>query len=303
MGRELKRVPMDFDWPLRKPYVGYINPLYTAVQCEYCESSGASPRAKELCDQWYGKVPFKPEDNGSVPFTSDNPIIVEFASRNGSIEFYAGQFGYSKETAISYEAKRLTDMWNTQLMHHLNDTDVAALIAAGRLKDFTHTWVKGDGWVKKDPEFIPTAKQINEWSLTGFSHDSSNQWVVVQAKCKAEGLPDTCANCDGEGEIWPSKEEKEKYETWEKTDPPKGEGYQMWETTSEGSPISPVFSTAEKLAYYLMDIGIDKDTTYGAWLKFIKAEGSSFDLVVKDGNIMTGVEAYYYVDIDNTLSL
>lgn len=30
-------------------------------------------------------------------------------------------------------------------------------------------------------------------------------------------------------------------------EPPKGEGYQLWNTTSEGSPISPVFETLDKL--------------------------------------------------------
>lgn len=30
-------------------------------------------------------------------------------------------------------------------------------------------------------------------------------------------------------------------------EPPKGEGYQLWDTTSEGSPINPVFETLDKL--------------------------------------------------------
>ena len=30
-------------------------------------------------------------------------------------------------------------------------------------------------------------------------------------------------------------------------EPPKGEGYQLWETTSEGSPVSPVFATLDEL--------------------------------------------------------
>ena len=30
-------------------------------------------------------------------------------------------------------------------------------------------------------------------------------------------------------------------------EPPKGEGYQLWETTSEGSPSSPVFATLDEL--------------------------------------------------------
>ena len=26
MGREIKRVPLDFDWPLDKPWKGFVNP-------------------------------------------------------------------------------------------------------------------------------------------------------------------------------------------------------------------------------------------------------------------------------------
>ena len=33
-------------------------------------------------------------------------------------------------------------------------------------------------------------------------------------------------------------------------DPPEGEGYQMWENTSEGSPQTPVFTTLKQLAQY-----------------------------------------------------
>jgi hypothetical protein len=33
-----------------------------------------------------------------------------------------------------------------------------------------------------------------------------------------------------------------------KIDPPEGPGWQLWETTSEGSPISPVFKSPEDLA-------------------------------------------------------
>ena len=32
--------------------------------------------------------------------------------------------------------------------------------------------------------------------------------------------------------------------------PPTGEGYQLWETTSEGSPITPVFSTLWEVCEY-----------------------------------------------------
>ena len=51
-------------------------------------------------------------------------------------------------------------------------------------------------------------------------------------------------------------------------EPPKGVGYQCWETTSEGSPISPVFKTPVELYNWLalnINIGITKDFTANEW--------------------------------------
>jgi hypothetical protein len=47
--------------------------------------------------------------------------------------------------------------------------------------------------------------------------------------------------------MWPSEAIKTASEAWKETEPPVGEGFQLWETTSEGSPTSPVFSTIEAL--------------------------------------------------------
>lgn len=43
-------------------------------------------------------------------------------------------------------------------------------------------------------------------------------------------------------------------------EPPKGEGYQLWETTTEGSPLSPVFSSLEDLCTW----AADNATLYGS---------------------------------------
>jgi len=55
------------------------------------------------------------------------------------------------------------------------------------------------------------------------------------------------------GEVWPGFLSPEglsddELDAWVGTDPPTGEGFQLWETTSEGSPVSPVFETDEALA-------------------------------------------------------
>lgn len=44
-------------------------------------------------------------------------------------------------------------------------------------------------------------------------------------------------------------------------DPPTGPGWQLWETTTEGSPQSPVFATLEELAAWCESHA----TTFGSW--------------------------------------
>jgi hypothetical protein len=64
-----------------------------------------------------------------------------------------------------------------------------------------------------------------------------------------------CECCGGDGGIWLTPEWKAKDDAWEPTDPPIGEGWQVWEIVSEGSPVSPVFATKEALVDYLVSEG------------------------------------------------
>jgi hypothetical protein len=53
-------------------------------------------------------------------------------------------------------------------------------------------------------------------------------------------------------------------------EPPTGPGYQLWETTTEGSPQSPVFATLEELAEWCEGNATtfaDFTTTKAEWLK------------------------------------
>ena len=76
-------------------------------------------------------------------------------------------------------------------------------------------------------------------------------------------------------------------------EPPPGDGYQMWETTSEGSPISPVFKTPEELARWLVDNGASSfgsDTaTYDQWLGMIRGPGWAPSAAGYAGKIQSGV--------------
>ncbi len=290
MGRQLRRVAMDFSWPLDKLYEGFLNPHHVAEKCAICDGSGYSPRAKQLSDMWYGNAPFKPEDNGRAPFTPDDAPIRAFAKRNLA---HAPEYYGTGAVAETREAFRLMQLMNRRWSHHLNDQDVAALVAGNRLMDFTHAWSKETGWVKKDPPYAPTALEVNNWSVGGFGHDSINQWIIVKARCAREGVSTTCVICNGEGETWPSAEAKKAYDDWKPTEPPAGDGWQMWETVSEGSPISPVFATAEELAAFLTERkwGADDGTSYETWLAFIRGPGWAMSSVSVGGRLMTGVQA------------
>ena len=104
-------------------------------------------------------------------------------------------------------------------------------------------------------------------------HDSINSWVCIKARCERNGEPNECSECGGTGEKWDSDRDKERAESWEPTEPPSGAGYQIWETVSEGSPVSPAFENPENLARWMVenDTSITSDSTFDDWMRFIDA--------------------------------
>jgi hypothetical protein len=243
MGRTLKRVPLDFDAPLKKIWRGYENP-HPHDKCPVCNGSGYSQEARRAQERWYGTAAFSPEQNGSTPFTADHPAIIKKATRNVT-RGHAIATGATEQEEIKSEARRLARLFNESWSHHLNEEDVAALLKEGRLMDLTHTWSNEKRWEPKIPAYVPTPDEVNVWSLDGFGHDGINCWTVTRAWCERNKKPYECQTCGGDG--WQSKDAKALHESWEPEEPPTGEGFQLWETTSEGSPVSPVFKTLDEL--------------------------------------------------------
>jgi hypothetical protein len=290
MGREVKRVPLEFEWPIGEVWQGFRMPdRLRENECPDCKN-GYSAHAQYLYDLWYGYVPFTPADNGSTPLTPDTPAVRAFAERNVT---QSPDYHGCGEAVIVREATRLARLWNGQWCHHLNDQDVVALVEAGRLHHFTHTWVKGSGWQKKDPPIVPTPEQVNEWSLHGFGHDGINAYISIKARCEREGVGDTCPTCGGDGSVEAYDGQRAEAEAWEPTEPPTGEGWQLWETTSEGSPSSPVFTTAEDLAQWMSrnPCGFARSIpSLDAARAFIKA-GWSPSMVARAGRVTDGISA------------
>lgn len=89
-----------------------------------------------------------------------------------------------------------------------------------------------------------------------------------------------CSCCEGEGKVRPN------------IPVPEGPAYQMWETVSEGSPISPAFMKPEELAHWLADnkaSAMGSETaTYEQWLATIKA-GWAPSMVIDSKGLRSGV--------------
>ena len=296
MSRQVRRVPLDFDWPLHKIWHGFLMPdKFNEQPCPDC-TNGWSPPAQNLYDLWYGKTPFDPASTGSTPWRHDSPPIRARAERHIA---EAPQYYGKGEAAIQQEGQRLADLFNGQWCHHLSQDDVDALADAGRLRRFTHTWDRDNGWQKIEPAVRPTAAQVNEWSIGGPGHDGINAHVVIEARCKREGIDPTCRTCGGHASLEKYEGQRAEAEAWEPTEPPEGDGWQLWETVSEGSPISPVFSTAEALAAWMSDPARGEDwvpaeTAY----RFIGVGWAPTGVSRGGGPWVPGVEATGWATVD-----
>jgi len=209
MGREIKRVPLDFDWPLEKVWDGFQtkNPHY--IVCPNCENgyNGAS--------KWLQSIGYLIASIADDAVNLQNP-------RPGRVRMHP----------------YLTSLMNRP------DVDPSMEITE---------WLKGIG-LKPDGPFGYHGFSIYE-KLRDFSGLDRN-W-------------EECSTCKGHA-IDPNHYEayKKFNDEWEETPVPEGEGYQVWETVSEGSPVSPVFESKEKMVEWLISEGYSKTAAEN----FVKSE-------------------------------
>jgi len=66
-------------------------------------------------------------------------------------------------------------------------------------------------------------------------------------------------------------------------EPPNGDGFQCWETTSEGSPITPVFKTFDEMCEWLGNHprGVTDNFSKQDWINALKDACPVVDIVTK----------------------
>lgn len=265
MGREIKMVPLDFDWPLRKRWKGYVMPENLRELPCPCKS-GYNEKTAELAEHW--------SDNDGFVFVEGNVCDWNDESILEAINYLEGRWTYKYGIDPN---DNLTDNppWKVIgdcLAWHdkLTQDEVDALVEAERLTSYTHDW-NGEKWVKKNPYQHPTAERINHDYVSGFGHDCINKFICIKTRATRLGFFGYCEICKGKAYFFRNKKHEEENEAWECTEPPVGEAYQIWETVSEGSPVSPPFLKPEDLAKWMLrnDDSVTKDSTFEDWIKFI----------------------------------
>lgn len=249
MGRELKRIALDFKWEIGKLWEGYVNPN-ESHKCPSCSGAGYNKATDKIADGWY--------------------------NLDGPSDY------------IDLPNNRRFD--NNAWQYHLSEIEVKALVASGRLMDFTRVPINdkqrkvvtekiangGNSWLPYDNGKTPTPDEVNEWAKTGLGHDGINQHVCVKARATALGVYGLCPECNGDGYAFNTPEIKKLHEEWGEYDPPKGAGFQLWSTTTEGHPMTPVCSSLNALCEYCAKLNVSVfgyDTaTKAEWFQFFRNE-------------------------------
>ena len=138
-------------------------------------------------------------------------------------------------------------------------------------------------------------------TVKGFDWPLKEVWwgytlpALACQSCEA-GESDNCNVCEGEGRVYP-KFDPPSYPVDECPEWVKGNdryGWQMWETTSEGSPMSPVMDTPEELAQWLYETGASAfggmTASKEAWLRTIM-RGWAVSATMSAAGFKSGVES------------
>lgn len=235
MGREVRRVPLDFEWEIGELWDGYLLPdRLHEIPCSTCSGSGSTP---EL--DWLSKIAY---------------VLCGLADDS-------------------------TDAARGRPMH--------PYLTPMRGISYGH---KSD---RPGPKFAEFVDGLVGDKVPGDSPFGRDVHRMIPALREAAGLPEKwgyCPDCTGQGsnEAWPGQ--REEAEAWVPSGPPTGEGWQLWNTTTEGHPMTPVFASAEELAQHCATVGVSwfghTTATAEQWLRSFKGDGLTGAMVIAPGVVI-----------------
>lgn len=269
MGREIKRVPLDFDWPLSKTWGGFLMPArLRGTECPDCDGSGQTHFGWWLQKFSYLMGMLADDVRGQENGKALHPWLAEFPHPHGHWEYLIdGTWGSGRDLEV--EARRAAQ---TRFVVDRPSKDALTFFAA--LTDQPEENIGGGI----------------------FSRGSDTKYAVMQKLCEVTGVEVGCPTCEGHGSSEAYPGQRAEAEAWEWEQPPVGEGYQLWETVSEGSPITPVFATAEDLARWMTTHKWGSQThlmasSFDVAMRFIDAGWAPSGMVSAEHGVEDGIEA------------
>lgn len=242
MGREVKRVPLDFDWPLKETWKGYLSPdELDEAPCPDC-ARGYSP---------------------------------------------AGEWLQTLMYRLSMLAGDIRDQQRGMGLHPwlANDTYPPTT------RDHKHVY-------RPSADILELVAGLSETTVSRMLEPfgRASEYRMAQKVIAAAGLPEewgTCKTCNGHGSVEKYPGQRAEAEAWQRTEPPTGEGFQLWETVSEGSPTSPVFATADELALWMSrnPCGFAGSTPSLEHARAFVAAGWSVSMVGDSNGVVDGITA------------
>lgn len=240
MGREVRRVPIDFDWPLNKVWEGFVNP-----------------------------------HGGRCPSEKHGECFDGVTAGRRYVSAIAQILACAGGDAASGPLKR--GIWPHPYIADLPMAPRHANRAVGPTADLAALTT---GLAGREPWFC--------------GHDACDRYSIEKRIIEASGLdPETwgiCPVCEGYAD---DPAQRAAAEAWKETPPPTGDAWQLWETTSEGSPISPPMPTPEALARWLADNDASsfgyQTESYEKWLDLIRGPGWAPSAVMSGGVFSSGV--------------
>lgn len=256
MSREVRRVPLGFDWPMGKTWEGYLTPdRLLEDRCPDCRRG--MTWAREWISTLANRIDMLASDIGDQ-------------ERGRPMHPWLTKDEYLAHTDFVYD-ERGNAIQTPSVMRP--SRDILELVS---------------GLTGQSPERLTNP-------LRGNDHGIESK--IIEAAGLDPRTWGTCPTCNGHGSVEKCPGQRAEAEAWEPTEPPKGDGWQLWETVSEGSPVSPVFLTADELAGWMSDPERGRD-----WVpadtarKFIDAGWAPTGASTPGRGVVTGVEYMGWTD-------
>jgi len=268
--RTLKRVPLDFNYPRGKVWKGYINPHRGPRKCKVCDGSGYNPETHQIAEDFYdhdglfsGRWRYQYYVNPQGEPTDHPPWMII-----GDCHAWHDKITQDEVMALANNG-RLMDFthtwtpgegwkpkkWETKGFWCPKCYHAMPQLSADHHSGFC-TECNTEMKLLEGNDIrlhVPTAEEVNAREHCGMGHDAINSWILTEVRAKRLGVFGKCPKCKGKGETKLPRKMKKRYKNWHAYEPPTGPGYQLWETCTEGSPVSPVFESAEELADWCAD--------------------------------------------------